>query len=166
MNTPDFTTGFTVNQSAGEVFNAINNVRGWWSEDIEGSTDTLNAEFNYHYKDVHVCNIKITELIPGKKVVWLVLNNYFNFTKDDSEWTGTKIIFDISAKDNQTQVQFTHVGLVPDYECFNVCQDAWSNYIKNSLRDLIVSGKGKPNQKEGDKDFNKKMIKKWNLQHQ
>jgi len=26
--------------------------------------------------------MKLTEVIPGKKVVWLVSDNYFNFTKD------------------------------------------------------------------------------------
>ena len=44
-----------VDQTPEEVFNAINNPRGWWSEEIEGSTDKLNDEFNYHYKDVHHC---------------------------------------------------------------------------------------------------------------
>src|ERR1041385_4126079 len=92
--------------------------RKWWSEEIEGSTDKLNAEFRYHYEDVHRCKIKIIEFIPNEKVVWLVFDNYFKFTKDKSEWTGTKIIFKISEKDGKTQLHFTHLGLVPEYECF------------------------------------------------
>jgi hypothetical protein len=89
--------------------------------------------------------MKIIELVPGKKVVWEVLENYFKFTKDKSEWTGTKIIFDISTQGNKTQIRFTHLGLVPEYECFEVCRDGWSNYINNSLRNLISTGKGQPN---------------------
>src|SRR5207253_3203684 len=92
MTTPDFTTTIAVNKTPKQVFDAINNVRGWWSEEIEGSTDKLNAEFKYHYKDVHRSKMKIIEFVPGKKVVWLVLDNYFKFTKDTSEWKGTKII--------------------------------------------------------------------------
>src|SRR4030095_5171401 len=113
MATSDFTTTILVDQTPEEAFNAINNVRGWWSEEIEGSTDKLNEVFNYHFEDVHRCKIKETELIPGKKVVWQVLENYFKFTKDESEWTGTRIVFDISKQDNKTLIRMTHEGLVP-----------------------------------------------------
>ncbi|MEP6713109.1 MAG: SRPBCC domain-containing protein [Ferruginibacter sp.] len=115
MTTSDFTTTILVDQTPKQVFDAITNVRGWWSEEIEGSTGKLNDEFKYHYEDVHRCKIKLIEVTPGKKVVWLVQDNYFKFTKDKSEWTGTKIIFDISGQDNKTQLRFTHLGLVPDY---------------------------------------------------
>jgi Activator of Hsp90 ATPase homolog 1-like protein len=156
MQNQNFTTTLVVDQTPEEVFNAINNPRGWWSEEIEGSTDKLNAEFNYHYKDVHISKMKITELIPGKKVAWLVMENHFNFTKDKSEWTGNKIIFEITEKDNKTQLQFAQVGLVPSYECYDICQNAWSNYINNSLRSLITTGKGQPNPKEGG--FNEQLL--------
>jgi hypothetical protein len=134
-----------VDQTPNEVFKAINNVRGWWSEEIEGSTNKLNDEFTYHYEDVHNCQIKLTEVIPDEKVVWLVKHNYFKFTKDKSEWTGTKIIFEISKKGKKTQVRFTHQGLVPEYECYEICSNAWSQYIGESLAGLIATGKGLPN---------------------
>ena len=102
MTTTDFTTTIQADQTPAAAFNAINNVRGWWSEEIEGSTDKLNDEFNYHFEDIHRCKIKITEFIPGKKVEWLVMDNYFKpgifneasteLHNDASEWTGTKII--------------------------------------------------------------------------
>ena len=159
MNTPDFTTSILVDQTPKEAFNAIKNVRGWWSEEIEGGTEKLNDEFTYHYKDVHYCKMKLIEVIPDKKVVWLVLDNYFNFTKDKNEWKGTKIIFEISQKDNKTLIRMTHLGLVPDYECFEVCQDGWSNYINNSLHSLIATGKGLPNAKENPATDNEKKLR-------
>jgi hypothetical protein len=148
MKTSDFTTTILVEQTPTEVFNAINNVRGWWSEEIEGSTKKLNDEWTYHYEDVHRCKMKIVEFIPDKKVVWLVKDNHFNFTKDKSEWKGTKIIFEISQEKNKTKLQFTHLGLVKEYECYNICQGAWTTYIQKSLRNLITTGKGQPNPKE------------------
>lgn len=145
MNTQDFTTTILVDETPKEVFDAITNVRGWWSEEIEGSTDKLNAEFNYHYEDVHRSKMKIVEFIPNKKVVWLVLDNYFKFTKDETEWKGTKITFEIAEKDGKTELRFTHVGLVPEYECYEVCREGWSSYIDNSLHRLITTGTGQPN---------------------
>jgi len=147
MTTTDFTTTILVDQTPKEVFDAINNVRGWWSEEIEGSTDKLNAEWNYHYEDVHRTKMKIVEFIPNKKVVWQVLDNYFSFTKDKNEWNGNKIIFEITEKDKKTQLKFTQLGLVPEYECYDICQNAWSTYIQKSLFNLITTGKGQPNAK-------------------
>lgn len=91
--------------------------------------------------------MKITEFIPNKKVVWDVLDNYFNFTRDKTEWIGNKIIFDISRTGDKTEVRFTQLGLVPNYECFDICSNAWGSYINGSLRNLITTGTGQPNKK-------------------
>ena len=117
MATTDFTTSIAVDQTPEEVFNAIINVRGWWSEEIEGGTAKLNDEFTYHYKDVHISKMKLIEVVPNKRIVWLVVDNQFKFTRDKNEWKGNKIVFEISQKDNKTQLQFTQIGLVPEYEC-------------------------------------------------
>lgn len=148
MQQQDFTVTLLTDHTAHEAFNAINNVRGWWSEEVKGGTDKLHDEFDYHYKDVHSCRMRITELVPDKKVVWLVLDNYFNFIKDQSEWKGNTIHFDISPEGNQTRIRFTHQGLVPAYECYEICFNAWTDYLQNSLLQLITTGKGKPNPKE------------------
>ena len=148
MATSDFTTTIVVEQTPKEVFNAINNVRGWWSENIEGGTEKLNDEFIYSFRDDPRCQIKLTEVIRDKKVVWHVMDNYFSFTKDKAEWTGTNIEFEITEKGNRTQLRFTHRGLVPEFECYKICFNAWTSYITDSLRKLITTGKGQPNPKE------------------
>jgi hypothetical protein len=148
MKTENFTTSFLVDQSPEEVFDAINNVRGWWSGEIDGSTDSLGDVFTYRYKDVYRTTQKITEMVPGKKVVWHVTDAELNFVKDKTEWNGTDIVFEIAKKDGKTEVRFTHVGLVPAFECYGGCSGAWGFYINDSLRNLIASGKGEPNQKE------------------
>jgi uncharacterized protein YndB with AHSA1/START domain len=150
MQHRDFQTSITVNAPASEVFRAVNNVRQWWSENIEGDTNTAGSEFNYRYQDVHRTRIKVTELIPDQKVVWHVIDNYFNFTTDKTEWNNTDIIFEIASTDGKTQLTFTHRGLVPEYECFQVCHDAWTHYIQDSLKDLIMNGKGQPTPKQND----------------
>lgn len=158
----DFTVTIAVNKGPQQAFEAINNVRGWWSENIDGPTDQLNSEFRYHYEDVHTCTIKVVELVPGKRVVWHVLDNYFRFTKDKSEWKDTRIIFEISENDGKTTIQFTHQGLVQEYECYEVCEEAWTHFISSSLRGLIVDGKGNPTRKDGH-EFNTHQVEKHKL---
>ena len=148
MGSPNFTATFTVDQTPKEAFAAINNVRGWWSGNIEGSTNKLGDEWTYRYKDMHYSKQKITELVPGKKIVWLVLDSYLDFVKDKTEWNGTKVTFEISKKDKKTELRFTHVGLVPEYECYDDCSNAWGSYVNGSLKNLITKGKGQPNKPE------------------
>ncbi|GAM08490.1 hypothetical protein OR1_00762 [Geobacter sp. OR-1] len=144
----NYTATFMVDQTPEEVFAAINNVRDWWTGEIEGSTDKLGDEFTYRYKDLHYSKQKVTELVPNKKVVWRVLDGYLNFVEDKTEWKGTEITFDISKKGDKTEVRFSHVGLVPENQCYNACSDGWSYYINGSLRDLITTGKGYPKDTE------------------
>ena len=65
-----------------------------------------------------------------------------------TEWIGTDLIFEVAEKGDETKIHFTHVGLVPDYECFDICSNEWSRYVNGSLRSLITTGKGQPNEKE------------------
>jgi hypothetical protein len=83
--------------------------------------------------------------VPDKKVIWKILENDFNFTKDKTEWVNTRIEFNISEEDNKTKLTFTHVGLVPEYECYGACYQGWTHYIQNSLQKYITSGSGEPN---------------------
>jgi len=148
MKTQNFTTTILVDQTPEQAFDAINNVRGWWSGEIEGSTDVLGAKFTYRYKKVHRTTQKITELVPGKKIVWHVTDSELNFVRDKSEWDGTDIVFEIAKKDHQTEIRFTHVGLVPTIECYDGCSGAWGFYVNESLRDFIATGSGQPNPDE------------------
>jgi hypothetical protein len=106
--------------------------------------------------------MKLVEMVLDKKLVYHVVDNQFNFVKDKSEWVNTKLIFEITKEGSKTHIKFIHEGLVPEYECYDVCQDAWSGYIKNSLYNLIVTGKGGPNPKDKD-GFNAELAAKWKL---
>src|SRR5215510_11997349 len=144
MSTQDYTTSFTVDQTPEDAFVAINNVRGWWSGEIEGSTGKLGDEFIYRYDDVHRSRQKITELIPGKKVVWHVLESNLSFLNDKNEWKDTDIVFDISENEGKTEVRFTHTGLVPQIECYGSCSNAWGLLINGNLRRLIITRENQP----------------------
>ncbi|RZK57238.1 MAG: SRPBCC domain-containing protein [Pedobacter sp.] len=142
MTALNFTSTILVDQTPAEAFTAINNVRGWWQGEIEGNTEKLNEEFSYRMKDVHYSKQRIIESIPNEKVVWQVTDSELSSFKDKGEWTGTTIVFEISKVGDKTEIRFTHIGLVPTFECYGNCSWAWSQLIQESLFSFITTGKG------------------------
>ena len=140
----DYSTTIHVNATGKQAFNSINKVTKWWTENLEGKSQNPGDEFTVRFGDVHQSTQKLVEVIPDKRIVWLVTDSRLNFTRDMQEWTGTRIHFDIFDKEGETEVRFTHQGLVPDVECFDACSNAWEQYIQHSLKNLIDTGKGHP----------------------
>jgi hypothetical protein len=148
MKEKNYQTSISVNAGSEEAFNAINNICGWWSTDFEGSAGKQDDVFTVRFGDTFI-TMKVIELIPYSKIVWRVVDSWKHWMKsNNTEWIGTSLMFDIAGAEDKTSVQFTHIGLVPVLDCFDVCADAWSGYITNSLRNLINTGKGQPTQKE------------------
>ena len=143
ITTQDYTTTLLVSQTPEHVFDAINNVAAWWSASFEGSTEKLNDIFTVRFGEVYITS-EITELVPAKKIVWHVMDCNKPWLKNTKEWNGTDMIWEISKKGEQTQLHFRHLGLVPEVECYDVCSNAWSEYLQQSLLPLITKGKGKP----------------------
>ena len=140
MKHKNYTTTMEVAQSPQEVFHAITDVTKWWSKDFEGSSTKLNDEFIIHHPGQHFSKQKLIEVIPGKKIVWLVKESKLDWLKNNKEeWTNTKMIFEISAKDDKTVLHFTHEGLDPEKECYVMCEKGW-NIIKDWLFYFITVG--------------------------
>ena len=148
MEKQNYTASIKVDATAQEVFKSISNVTDWWTENTEGSSQKLNDEFTVRFGDIHYSNQKLVEFVPNKKLVWLVTDSHLNWIKDKQEWTNTKISFEIISKGTYTQLIFTHIGLVPELECYNDCRKGWDLYIKDSLFRLLTSGKGLPDKKD------------------
>ncbi|WP_316814021.1 SRPBCC domain-containing protein [Pedobacter heparinus] len=141
MATTNFTTTILVDQTPEQVFEAVNKPRDWWSGEFEGNTTELGDEFTYRYKEFHYSKQKVVELVPNQRVVWLVTESQLNFIEDKQEWTGTKMIFEISEQGDKTKLQFSHIGLHPEVECYNDCSNVWGKLIQKSLYELITTGK-------------------------
>ena len=139
-----YSTAFVVEQSPDEVYAAVLDVRAWWTGEIEGRADEVGAEFTYRHPPQHYSVQRVTELEPGRRVAWRVTDSHLSFISEPSEWTGSEIVFEIEPVEGGIEVRFTHVGLVPDVECFGACSAGWLHYVNGSLHSLITTGKGLP----------------------
>jgi hypothetical protein len=144
MKNQDYHTILSVDATPQEAFKSINSVTKWWTEYLEGSSKKIDDVFTVRFDDIHVSTQKIVELIPDKKIVWLVTDSKLTFVENQHEWTNTKISFELSIVNNKTQIHFTHYGLSPNVQCYNGCTQGWDYYIKESLLKLLTEGKGTP----------------------
>ena len=147
MKKQDYSTSIPTNATPKESFKCVNSVSKWWTENIEGSSQNPDGIFTVRFGTTWK-TFKIIEFVPDKKVVWQVTDCNMPWNKNKTEWKNTKIVWEVSKKDNKTQIRFTHLGLVPDFECFDACSNAWTDYLQNSLKNLITTGKGQPNPRE------------------
>ena len=134
-------TSIELEKSSLDVFKAItDDLAKWWGgKDLKGSTTKLDDEFTVHHPGAHYSKQKLVEIIPGKKVVWLVTESELSWLeKDKHEWTNTKMIFEITVQENKTILRFTHEGLIPGKECYKRCSQGWDMVIKERLFNYIT----------------------------
>ncbi len=141
--TQDFNYSLTVNASAKEAMKRISEVNLWWAKNFKGKAAKLNDEFSVHFGDTFV-DFKISEVIPDKKITWLVTDCNLHWIKAKKEWKGTECIWNISEKNGKAIIDFVHKGLTPESECYESCKPGWTGHLKNSLQKLIDEGKGFP----------------------
>lgn len=138
----DFNSSISANISADEAIKKISNVPGWWGVKVTGDTEKQNDQFIVKMGGDSFFNFTITELIPGKRVVWLITDCHMPWYNDKNEWTNTRVIFDLAENNGVTTINFTHEGLTPDSECYKDCEPGWTHWIKTSLFSYLTTGEG------------------------
>jgi len=127
-------------KSQQEAFSHLVDLKRWWPEDFEGKDIKINSEFVFTTGDSHYSKNKVVEFVPDKKLVWLVTEGIRK--TDNFEWTGTKMIFEISPKGDHTILKFTYDGIVfeDEYDRLVMICDMT---VKVMFYNFIVNGKGK-----------------------
>ncbi len=131
-----------VDASLKTAYDNICKVSEWWGT-IEGPTHQPGDEFTFSMGTTWV-KFRITEMIPEKKIVWDVLDCYLPFIKDLKEWNGTTVVWNIKRNGELTEIDFEHIGLTPEVECYDNCEKGWNFYVNESLKKLITDGVGMP----------------------
>ena len=141
MQNKSYSVSIEVDQSPNDVFNHINEVSKWWSKDFEGRSTKLYDEFVICHPGRHYSKQRLIEVLPGKKLVWLVTDSVLDWIEEDKhEWTNTKMIFEITTQGDKSVLHFTHEGLVPEKACYARCEQGWNLVIKDCLFRLITDG--------------------------
>ena len=133
MKNQDFNCSISAKISANDAIKKISNVPEWWKVTFEGSSEKQNDKFTIGMGGESFFNFTVAELIPGKRIVWLVTDCYMPWYTDKKEWTNTKLVFDLTENNGSTNLDFTHVGLKPGIECYGDCEKGWNHWIKTSL---------------------------------
>jgi Activator of Hsp90 ATPase homolog 1-like protein len=139
----DFSLSLNVKALAKETMKNISQVNLWWAKNFNGQASKLNDEFSVHFGDTYV-DFRISEVIPDKKIIWLVTDCNLHWIKNKKEWKNTEVIWSLTEQDGKTQIDFVHKGLTPESECYGSCKPGWTHHLKDSLLKLIEKGKGFP----------------------
>src|SRR5882724_8220145 len=115
MANKNFHKTIKINASPEEAMKKISQVNKWWAKKVKGKTEKLNDKFTADFGETFV-DFQISELMPNKKVVWKVTDCNLHWIKAKKEWVGDEVVFEISKKKNSTQIDFTHIGLIPSAE--------------------------------------------------
>jgi Activator of Hsp90 ATPase homolog 1-like protein len=132
----NYSVAIEVAKPPDDIFNHLINLKKWWPEDFDGNDIKLNSEFVFTTGDSHYSKNKVIEFIPNKKLTWLVLEGIRK--TDNYNWTGTKMIFELTPKNDNTLVKFTYDGVVfeDEYErlvriCDMTLKEMFYNFIMN-----------------------------------
>lgn len=133
----NYTVSIEVEKSPAVVFNHIlNDVPQFWPEDFEGESSKLNDEFIFRSEGGHYSKNKVIELEQDKKVTWLVTESIR--PADNFDWSGTKMIFELRPKGDNTLIEFTYDGFILDDEYDRLVQIC-DFVVKQSLYNFLMA---------------------------
>ncbi|HEV8283170.1 MAG TPA: SRPBCC domain-containing protein [Chitinophagaceae bacterium] len=127
-------------KSLNDIFNHVIDLKKWWPEEFIGENIKLNSEFVFRTGDSHYSKNKVVEFVPNKKVVWLATESIRK--TDNYDWSGTKFIFELTPKGDNTLLKFTYDGAVLENESDRLVQIC-NMTIKEMFYNFITYGKGK-----------------------
>ena len=123
-----------------DIFNHLINLAKWWPEEFEGESAKLNDDFILRSGDSHYSKNKVVEFVPDKKLIWLTTESFRK--SDNFDWSGTKMIFEITPKGDYTRLKFIYDGVILKEELERLIQIC-DLTVKDLFYNFIVNGKTK-----------------------
>lgn len=138
----NYSSTIEIKTTADKVYDALTHkIPLWWTEMFEGSSgkngDVFTVRFGNH---IHK-TIQVKETEASSKIIWHIEDSLIAIPelKNQSEWMGTTVVWEIEKKENMTILKLTHIGLPPLIECYDICSNGWVQFI-NSLKLFVETG--------------------------
>ena len=107
------------------LYQAITSQEGlskWWMKDCTAKPE-IGFINEFRAEDIFINKMQNIELVENEKVVWNCLN-------ENDDWTNTKVIFEISNKDDQhVQLDFRHTGYLEANGIYATCNYHWARHL-------------------------------------
>ncbi|AZB08055.1 SRPBCC domain-containing protein [Chryseobacterium sp. G0162] len=142
----NYTNTIEVKTTADKSYGALaRQIPLWWTEMFEGSSAQTGDVFTIRFGvNIHK-TMRVKESIPNSKIIWEVEDSLIALPelKNQTEWIGTTIVWELVPTGENTQIKVTHLGLNPDIECYDICSNGWVQFL-GSLKLFLETGKGTP----------------------
>lgn len=141
-----FTRTLHFQAPASRVFACLTTeVPSWWTEQFEGASNGAGKSFTVRFGPDVFKTIRVADLRANEQVVWQVIDSLIDIPElqHNTEWNGTRIVWELSMQQNRTTLVLTHMGLTPQVACYAVCATGWQAFT-DSLRAFIDTGEGTP----------------------
>ncbi|REC62038.1 SRPBCC domain-containing protein [Chryseobacterium pennae] len=142
----NYTNTIEVKSTADKAYEALTHqVPLWWTEMFEGSSVQTGDVFTIRFGAAIHKTMRVKESIPKSKMIWYVEDSLIALPelKNQTEWIGTGIVWEITQIEENTRITVIHIGLSPEIECYDICSNGWIQFLA-SLKLFLETGKGTP----------------------
>ncbi|MDB1123419.1 SRPBCC family protein [Vibrio algarum] len=145
MSRRSYSTEILISANPESVYKAITkDIDKWWTE-LSNQALQVGDQLIVRFEKTTSWEMTVSEAFPGQSLVWEVTeaNHDLGDIKARDEWKGTTIKWKIVENETGSKVAFSHEGLMPVLECYEICEEGWG-YFLGSLKDYLETGKGYP----------------------
>jgi hypothetical protein len=137
---PDIRHRVGISAPLKSVYAAVATMEGlseWWTRDGVRGDSSEGSKLQFFFGQPEPAAVmEVARLDPHGHVNW-------NCIEGADEWVGTKLAFDLTEKENETVVLFTHADWRSPSEFMAHCSARWA-YFLLSLKSYLETGKGTP----------------------
>jgi uncharacterized protein YndB with AHSA1/START domain len=134
----DILQDFPIAAPPARVFEAISSpklIDEWWTLTCTGNP-VLGASYHLDFGPTYQWQAEVTKAEPG-------LAFELTMTGADSDWTGTRVGFELAPSESGTHVRFYHTGWPVENAHFRTSCHCWAMYLR-ILRRYIEHGESVP----------------------
>ncbi len=137
---PDIRHRVAISAPLKSVYDALSTTEGiseWWTRDGVRGESSEGSKVGFYFGAPEPSAVmEVTRLDPNGHVNW-------NCVEGADEWVGTHLAFDLTHKDDETVVMFSHADWRSPSEFMAHCSARWA-YFLLSLKSLVETGTGTP----------------------